>query len=664
MPVYEVQGPDGKTYEVEAPSPQAAGKAIASLASPKYDGSEYGTAADSGSAGSNFLAGIGKGFVDVGRALGQPFGIVDQADIEASRRRDAPLMDTGTGLAGNILGSATAMAPTAMIPGANTLAGAAAIGAGTGALMTPGTIGERAAAGALGGIGNVGGVVAGRAISGAGQGVKALVEPFTKGGREKIAARTVQRFAGDAATAAQAADNAAQFVPGSLPTLAEATGDPGLAQLQRGLMASDPQTAAALANRETANRAARAGVLSGIGKDDAAMEAAIQARKAATNPLYSAVAKSDQLADPSRVVSLIDRMQKANPANKALMGPLNEIRESLFESYPEAQRGADAWKALNDALSGRNFSAPGSLDIKAARTVLDRVRKGNLSADEALQELRGIKPKNKAFAGAIDYAKQTLKTPNYVIRQNPQQLMSAVDNVKALLGKQENAFVKRELTTVKKSLEHQLSKAVPEYGQASKTFASMSAPINQMQIGRQLYDKLGPALNDFGAMGETPAMFARELRNADQLVKNATGMRSMSLEKILTPQQLTAIQGVGKDLARAQNISAGRGVGSNTAQNLSSQNLLRRTLGPLGMPESWMEGTVLPALMGPARLAQFAYNAMPEQKIQQLLADAVLDPKLAAKLLKTALDEKPGLLRLAPPAAGLLGQATAYGLLQ
>jgi hypothetical protein len=219
--------------------------------------------------------------------------------------------------------------------------------------------------------------------------------------------------------------------------------------------------------------------------------------------------------------------------------------------------------------------------------------------------------------------------------------------------------------TIKKSLEHQLSKAVPEYGAANKAFADMSKPINQMEVGRYLSDRLGPALNDFGATNETPALFARALRNADQMVKESTGMKSLGLEKILTPKQLAAVEGVGRDLARAQNISAGRGVGSNTAQNLSSQNLLRRTLGPLGMPESWMEGSILPALMGPARIAQFAYNAMPEQKIQQLLADSVLDPKLAATLLKKAIKEEPGLLtRGLLSASPTLGQATAYGLLQ
>lgn len=58
-----------------------------------------------------FLAGAGKGMTDLARGVGQLTGLVDQQSIDDSRRRDAALMDTGAGLAGNITGTVAALAP-------------------------------------------------------------------------------------------------------------------------------------------------------------------------------------------------------------------------------------------------------------------------------------------------------------------------------------------------------------------------------------------------------------------------------------------------------------------------------------------------------------------------------------------------------------------------
>ena len=80
-----------------------------------------------------FLAGAGKGMTDLARGAGQMLGMVSDADIAESRKRDAALMNSGYAQAGNIVGQAAALAPAALIPGANTYVGASLIGAGAGA---------------------------------------------------------------------------------------------------------------------------------------------------------------------------------------------------------------------------------------------------------------------------------------------------------------------------------------------------------------------------------------------------------------------------------------------------------------------------------------------------------------------------------------------------
>ncbi len=81
------------------------------------------------------LAGMGKAFADTGRGIGQLAGQVSREDVAEQRRLDAPLMDTTAGKVGNIAGNVAMLAPTAAIPGANTVTGAGVIGAATGFLQ-------------------------------------------------------------------------------------------------------------------------------------------------------------------------------------------------------------------------------------------------------------------------------------------------------------------------------------------------------------------------------------------------------------------------------------------------------------------------------------------------------------------------------------------------
>lgn len=91
--------------------------------------------------GQRIAAGAGKAFTDIARGVGQIAGVVPQEDIDAAKQRDAALMQTGAGMAGNIAGNVAAFAPTAFIPGANTAVGATAIGGLMGA-MAPTATGE------------------------------------------------------------------------------------------------------------------------------------------------------------------------------------------------------------------------------------------------------------------------------------------------------------------------------------------------------------------------------------------------------------------------------------------------------------------------------------------------------------------------------------------
>lgn len=121
-----------------------------------------------------FLAGVGKGFVDIGRGIKDAytdnFGTpearaANDAEIARQRELDAPLMSTGAGVAGNLVGNVAAAVPAMFIPGANTLIGGAAIGAGMSALQP--TVGDERGANMWLGAGfGAGGNLAARGVAG------------------------------------------------------------------------------------------------------------------------------------------------------------------------------------------------------------------------------------------------------------------------------------------------------------------------------------------------------------------------------------------------------------------------------------------------------------------------------------------------------------------
>jgi hypothetical protein len=89
-----------------------------------------------GSFTENIAAGMGAGMTRMARGAQQALGVGDQQALverEAEARRlDAPLRGTAGGVIGDIVGTAALTAPAALVPGANTVAGAALIGGALG----------------------------------------------------------------------------------------------------------------------------------------------------------------------------------------------------------------------------------------------------------------------------------------------------------------------------------------------------------------------------------------------------------------------------------------------------------------------------------------------------------------------------------------------------
>lgn len=543
------------------------------------------------------LAGAGKSFVDLGRSAKRVANMVGIGDYDAAAAKadealDKPLMDTSAGAWGKGLTDAGltfvpglkgaqaitkgVQAGARMLPraagvfkGVAPYAGAAGSGAVIGAATTPEDMSGGATTGALAG---TAGEAGGRVLSAAYGGAKAAVEPLWQSGRERILKRTFDRFATDPAKVRAAAANPVEYVPGVTPTLAEATMDPGIAQLQRGAASASPDVASALAQARGQQFAGYKGVLDDLAGNDGRMEFFTAARGTAADDLYG----------------------QARAAGLAPTREANQLMKDLMQR-PSVQRAMSEARQL--------------------------AREKGIKIDDPAGSVEGLQFVKKALDGQIGAARTSGNT----------ELAGALKETQdKLLG--------------------YLDMASPMHGEARRTFAAMSRPINQMAIGQKLRDTALPPLTDFaeGSLARVNAnSYANALRNADKTARTATGLKGTTMEGVMDPAQMAQINGIGQDMARyagAQELA--RVPGSPTAQYLGAQNVVRQFLGPLGIPQSAadsMVGRLAAGLMG------FPFK-MTQSQTEQLLARALTDPKTAARIM-SARDPKTIVEILRPYAA-------------
>lgn len=181
------------------------------------------------------------------------------------------LMSTTAGKIGAFTGAAAPLAAISMTPAANTVLGSLATG-GAWAGLQPVEEGQS----------RTGNMVRGAAFNAAIPTAiaavktgKALLDPLTSAGQQKIAGRVLNRFASDIDNVTNAKGGVT--LSGTRPTLAEETGDLGIANLQNILQSRDPRML--LANRYADNNAARIGALEHLGGTDAKLNAALAKRK-------------------------------------------------------------------------------------------------------------------------------------------------------------------------------------------------------------------------------------------------------------------------------------------------------------------------------------------------------------------------------------------------
>jgi len=400
----------GPWSKYSAKAPEATGEDPAEGMTLNVAGFDTGVALPSSVA--RGLAGAGKAFMDAGRGL----GLVDSAD-EGTKAAEAKLMETTAGKVGNFAGNAALLAPTALIPGVNTIRGAALVNGVAGAALTEGDIADRAKAAAIGAAGGAGGQAAMNALA-------RVVRPNT------------------AADVRQLLDEGISLTPGQILG--------GTARRTEDALTSVPIIGDAIKSAqrrgiEDFNRVAigRAvdpigGQVEGVGRD------AVASAKAQLGKAY------DDLL-PNLQADALDQQFVGNLANLRGMAQSMPAKEAQqFDSI--LSRELDQRLAPNGVISGDN--------LKAAQAGLRNQAEGFATATDGYQRQLGQ---------ALKQAEKELR--HLVSRSNPSNAseLAAIDkgyaNFKrtqraaAGVGSQDGVFTPAQLQSAVKALDKSKDKA-------------------------------------------------------------------------------------------------------------------------------------------------------------------------------------------------------------
>lgn len=530
MPIYKVQSPSGKVYTIEGPEGATAEQLGAHIRKAEMGlmpnpAEEVGKLKkDTSNPG---LASIRNAFVDGFKAMvaaplvggAQRLGLQgSQNTADAFHEDVADIASRPGGALGLISGGVAVAAPIALIPAANTVGGGAIAGAIQGALQ-PTQQGQSAVSNTIGG-GVVGAALP--ALINTAKGVKAAaIDPFTEAGRNRIAGGVLNRMAGDDVQNVIPRLLSAQGnTPGFVPSVAQAARNDGLSAFERTMRGINPQ---AFQQLDQTQRGALVSSLMGIAKTPEERAAAVALRESAVNPLYSQ-AKQATVTGDATIDGLLQRPSMQSATGRAVN--LANERGAQF-SMPQSKPASQLPTGVLDANGNQiTTTVPAQPATYSGQTLHDL----KLGLDDAIG--------------------------------SPATGMQGAERSAAIGTRNE--------------FNQWLENQIPAYGLAKQTFADLSKPINQMDVGQELYKRFVPALADQGNLPfRTNAQsYAQALRNGDTLAKNVTGFKGATLEGVMTPEQMATLRGVAQDAEmKAAAEAGGKGVGSDTVQKIAMSHI-------------------------------------------------------------------------------------------
>lgn len=327
--------------------------------------------------------------------------------------------------------------------------------------------------------------------------------------------------------------------------------------------------------------------------------------EAAGIPSLAAMQRAALNASPEATNALAQRQaQNAVARTTALENIASPTRVAKYQDL-RSQLGDELYRpALNKAM---DFSA---------LTPEMQLQVGSLTKTPAIKRAMGQAQENALNKG------YDLGNPNGSLQglhETKMALDQEINAVKAKLLRDNAGATSAELDGLKAAKDRLLGfieTVSPDYKKARETYARLSKPVEQLETISNIADKATRDKDSTILLNR----FSNELEKAKK-------------EGLLTKQQLTRLENIKSDMLRTDFANeAGRGVGSNTMQNLAYNNMLQEVNLPNLLRRRGMAET---AGNMAARVKDVAYGSM-NKRLTNEMAEAMLDPRKAAALMKLA----------------------------
>lgn len=321
---------------------------------------------------------------------------------------------------------------------------------------------------------------------------------------------------------------------------------------------------------------------------------------------------------------------------------LSENQQALLDAYrrlsggpgsiprAEAKRASITGPMRTDAFDNRAPVSVDAIEAQIQSTLADPAKQ-RTQVISAMQEVRNLIKARTAPDGTID------PVALYSVRKDISDIMSG-----KLQGEKANLRLARgELADLMPVIDNVIESGAPGFNSYMSKYAKMSKPIDQMRLLQDIEARVTTGQPNV-VTGE-PVLAAGQLRRqlanrADEIGVDLSAPAQRRLDNIIT------------EINRGMAATA-PGVkvpGSDTFKNMSMGNLIGKIFS-----ESLATNTTLRTMTRPL---DFLYK-LPDENLQQLLVEAMLDPQLAAMMMSKA-----NMMKVEPLATSLRQKAIQMGM--
>lgn len=307
---------------------------------------------------------------------------------------------------------------------------------------------------------------------------------------------------------------------------------------------------------------------------------------------------------------------QASAANQARLKILNQMakdQDALARAYQKRDEVSAPIREqafANSVVSPETFQSAITLGV-------------NKTIDNILASPKG---KRQTVIDVMEDAKTDIaraSTPEelYEIRKDLRAAAQGLLDKSTRKGPTAGAFkaAKPELEQVIRAVDDVIESAAPGYRDYLNKYAQSSRGIERLEAAQEFRGKVLTTTPDPSRVGDymiSQPSFAKAIRAAEK-------------DTNLSKTQLAVLRRVSEDLDSGVLMRAGKVPGSDTFKNISTANLIGAIVG------KQMYGEVPAALQKSAFTLNWLYSGTDDQ-IRELLVGAMLDPKLAASLMKKA----------------------------